>query len=136
MSTTRDGAGRALAGAQRVWFMDEAAFVDVRPGMRRRVVPGDGMMLCFWRIRSGTGPTPYDDHPEHEQFGVIVAGTLDFRIDGAERVRLGPGDFYWAPMGCKHGDSLFIGDPEHDDEVWIVDMFCPNREEYRPDEVR
>jgi mannose-6-phosphate isomerase-like protein (cupin superfamily) len=116
--------------------MDETAFVEVKPGMRRRVVPGDTLMLCYWRIHSSAARTPYDNHPDHEQFGVIVAGHLDFRIGSEERVRLGPGDFYWAPKGCDHGDSRFIGDPDKGDEVWIVDMFCPNREEYRPDEVR
>ncbi len=124
------------ASDQRVWFLDDAAFVEVNPGMRRRVLPGNDMMLCFWRIKSGVGPTPYGDHPEHEQFGIIVAGHLDFRINSGERSVLGPGDVYWAPAGCDHGDSLFRGDPDRNDEVWIVDMFCPNRDEYSPDVVR
>jgi hypothetical protein len=30
-----------------------------------------------------------------------------------------------------HGDSRFVGDPERDNEVWILDIFHPVREEYR-----
>ena len=33
------------------FFMDEDAFVETdRPGFRRRVVTGDDLQLCFWRI--------------------------------------------------------------------------------------
>lgn len=114
-----------------VWAFDDREFKEVSPGMRRRVFTGDGLSLCFWRIDDGVGPTPYAGHPDNEQFGLILAGHLDFRIGSAERAMLGPGDVYHAPTGMPHGDSRFIGDPEHGDEVWIVDIFNPVRDEYR-----
>ncbi|MGW1992936.1 cupin domain-containing protein [Embleya sp. NPDC001921] len=119
-----------MSEVQRVWAFDDSEFVEVKPGFRRRVYTGDEMMLTLWRIREGCGPTPYDDHPEHEQYGMVLKGRLDFRIDSDERRVLGPGDVYWAPKGCDHGDSLFIGDPEHG-ETWILDIFTPPRDEYR-----
>lgn len=114
-----------------VFFLDESAFNEVRPGFRRRIFNGDNVSLCFWRIKSGVGPTVYDGHPENEQFGLVIAGRLDFRIGSDERVVLGPGDVYYAPRNMPHGDSHFIGDPDHGDEVWIMDIFSPVREEYR-----
>ena len=117
-------------GSSLVYFFDEDEFMETKPGFRRRIMNGDTLSLCFWRIADGAGPTPYDGHPENEQFGLIVKGTLDFRLDSEERIKLGPGDVYHAPLGTPHGDSHFIGDPEVG-EVWIVDIFTPVREEYR-----
>ncbi|GIU86071.1 MAG: cupin [Acidimicrobiia bacterium] len=114
-----------------VFFLDDDAFKEVRPGFRRRIFNGDNVSLCFWRIKGGVAPTPYDGHPDNEQFGLILAGKLDFRIGSDERVVLGPGDVYYAPRNLPHGDSRFIGDPERGDEVWIMDIFSPVREEYR-----
>jgi hypothetical protein len=113
-----------------VWPFDGTAFREVTPGMRRRVFNGDNLSLSFWRINDGYGPTPYDGHPNNEQFGLIIAGHLDFRIGSDERVVLGPGDVYYAPKNLAHGDSHFVGDPSHG-EVWIMDIFSPVREEYR-----
>src|ERR1051325_702267 len=105
-----------------VAYFDEASFSEVKPGFRRRIITGDALMLCYWRIRTGAGPTPYDNHPDNEQFGLVIKGQLDFRIGSAERRLLGPGDTYWAPMGFDHGDSQFIGDPETG-ETWILAIF-------------
>jgi mannose-6-phosphate isomerase-like protein (cupin superfamily) len=113
-----------------VWSYDEAAFRESSPGMSRRIYNGDNLSLCFWRIKDGVGPTPYAGHPDNEQFGLIVAGQLDFRLGSDRRQLLKPGDVYYAPRGVPHGDSHFIGDPAHG-EVWIVDIFSPVREEYR-----
>ncbi|WP_405647098.1 cupin domain-containing protein [Streptomyces uncialis] len=120
---------RPTEDAQHVWAFDDAEFKEVRPGFRRRVWSSDDMMLTFWRIEEGRGPTPYDNHPDNEQWGIVLKGQLDFRIGSDERRTLGPGDVYWAPKGHDHGDSLFIGDPEHG-ETWILDIFTPPREEY------
>ena len=133
--TTAEGqeTGSATAdSARRIWrFADDAFRPTATPGMRRQVITGDGMSLAFWRIKSGVGPTPYGGHPNNEQFGLVIAGELDFRLGSQERVRLGPGDVYWAPTNLPHGDSLFTGDPARDNEVWILDIFQPVREEYR-----
>lgn len=127
---TAEDRSASSVGNPYVILADDDEFQEVRPGFRRRIITGDEIMLCFWRIAAGSGPTPYDSHPDNEQFGIILAGTLDFRISSDERDRLEPGDIYWAPKGTDHGDSLFIGDPAHG-EVWILDLFVPPREEYR-----
>lgn len=115
-----------------VWPFEDSGFTEVKPGFRQRVFTGDGLMLSFWRIQDGAGPTPYDGHPDNEQFGIIMAGQLDFRIGSDERQLLRPGDVYWAPKNFPHGDSKFIGDPAHG-ETWILDVFYPPRADYRRD---
>ncbi len=117
--------------SNKLWRADEdGAFREVKPGMRRRILTGDNMMVCLWRIQPGIAPTPYDGHPDNEQFGIILRGGLDFRLGGEERHRLNPGDVYWAPKGLPHGDSRFIADPATG-ETWIADVFVPPREDYR-----
>jgi hypothetical protein len=115
-----------------VWPFDDASFREVKPGFLQRVFTGDSLMLSFWRIREGMGPTAYGGHPDNEQFGIVIAGQLDFRIGSDLRHTLRPGDVYWAPKNFPHGDSRFIGDPAHG-EAWILDVFAPPRAEYRSD---
>jgi Cupin domain len=113
-----------------IWHFDDKDFREVNPGMRRRVFNGNGLSLAFWRIDSSTPRTPYAGHPENEQFGLIIAGQLEFRLGSDERQLLGPGDVYYAPQNMPHGDSKFIGDAVTG-ETWILDIFSPVREEYR-----
>jgi hypothetical protein len=113
-----------------IWRFNEDEFREVAPGMRRSVLNGDGISLCFWRIEESAGPTPYRGHPENEQFGLIIRGALDFRLGSPARRQLGPGDIYYVPRNLPHGDSKFLGDPTHG-ETWILDIFSPVREEYR-----
>lgn len=117
---------------QYCYFYDDAAFVDTdRPGFRRRVITGESLQLCFWRIKGGAEGSVIHHHTQHEQLGIVVRGQLDFRIgaeDMPERTVLGPGEVYLAPRSVWHGDSVFIGDDELD-EVWILDVFAPPRED-------
>lgn len=121
-------------------FFDDGAFVETdRAGFRRRIITGDRMQLCFWRIEGGATGSFLHKHDEHEQLGIVVRGRLDFRIgddDGDEqRSVLGPGDVYLAPLGVWHGDSVFVGDEEYG-ECWILDVFVPPRDDLRADERR
>jgi len=115
-------------------FLDDTAFVDTdRPGFRRRVITGDQLQLCFWRITGGASGSILHRHDTHEQLGIIFRGGLDFRIgDEADRRRvvLNAGDVYLAPQSVWHGDSIFLGDEEYD-ECWILDVFAPPRDDLR-----
>jgi hypothetical protein len=115
-----------------VFFYDDDAFEPTdRPGFRRRVVTGDQLQLCFWRIAAGSSGSYLHRHEDNEQLGIIMRGGLDFRIgdeDSCERTVLGPGDCYLAYRGVPHGDSVFIGDDELD-ECWILDVFSPPRDD-------
>ena len=119
---------------QYCYFYEDEKFNDTdRAGFRRRVINGELLQLCFWRIRGGATGSVLHHHTNQEQLGIIVRGTLDFRIgepDDATRIKLGPGEVYLAPRSVWHGDSVFIGDDELN-EVWILDVFAPPREDLR-----
>ena len=115
-------------------FLDDDAFVETeRPGFRRRVITGEHLQLCFWRIAGGSTGSFLHKHDDHEQLGIIALGKLDFRIgeeSWTDRSVIGPNEAYLAPRGIWHGDSLFIGDDEYD-ECWILDVFSPPRDDLR-----
>jgi mannose-6-phosphate isomerase-like protein (cupin superfamily) len=116
------------------YFYDADEFNETdRPGFRRRVITGDLLQLCFWRIDGGATGSVLHHHVNEEQLGIIVRGELDFRIgeqDDETRVVLRPGEAYLAPRSIWHGDSVFVGDDELN-EVWILDVFAPPREDLR-----
>lgn len=117
------------------YFFEDDEFVETeRPGFRRRVLTGDNLQLCFWRIAGGSTGSFLHKHDEHEQLGVIVRGALDFRIDddkdSQERKVITEHQAYLAPIGVWHGDSVFVGDDEFN-ECWILDVFSPPREDLR-----
>ena len=118
---------------QYCYFYDDDLFADTdREGFRRRVITGDGLQICFWRIDGGATGSFLHRHEDHEQLGIVVRGKLDFRInddpESEERVVLGEGEAYIAPKGVWHGDSVFIGDDEYG-ECWILDVFTPPRDD-------
>lgn len=118
---------------QLVWFLEEDRFEETdRPGFRRRIITGEKMQLCFWRIQGGAEGSVLHHHPDHEQLGVVVRGRLELRIgdpETAERSSLGPGELYLARPGVWHGDSRFVGDEECG-ECWILDVFVPPRDDW------
>jgi hypothetical protein len=115
---------------QYCFFFDDDLFVETdRPGFRRRIVVGENLELWFWRIKGGVEGSFLHNHDVNEQLGIIMRGSLDFRIGAADdqtRKVLHTGDFYLAPPTIWHGDSIFIGDDEYG-EVWILDVFSPPR---------
>lgn len=115
-------------------FFDDAAFEPTtRDGFRRRVITGESLQLCFWRIDGGATGSYLHQHECEEQLGIIMRGALDFRIgdiDDESRTTLGAGEIYLAPAKVWHGDSVFIGDDELN-ECWILDVFSPPRDDLR-----
>ena len=113
------------------YFLEDDMFRETdRPGFRRRVVTGEHLQMCFWRIEGGAAGSFMHHHVENEQLGMVMRGGLDFRIGDDpgrdERVVLGAGEAYLAPKSVWHGDSIFIGDDELG-ECWILDVFSPPR---------
>lgn len=118
-----------------VYFFDNDAFKETnRPGFRRRVITGENLQLCFWRIADQAAGSVIHRHADTEQLGIVFRGALDFRIGTEENVEdrtvLGPGDTYIANPGVWHGDSIFHGDEEYG-ECWILDVFAPPRDDLK-----
>ena len=127
---------RRVAEHQYCHFFDDAEFVETdRPGFRYRIVNGDELQLCFWRIKGGAEGSFLHHHDDNEQLGIIMRGALDFRIGDERRTVLHAGDVYLAPKTVDHGDSIFIGDDEYG-ECWILDVFAPPRDDLRPTNPR
>lgn len=127
--TTTNSMGADLSDQYCYFFQDEAFEETDREGFRRRVITGDHLQLCFWRIAGGASGSFLHNHSANEQLGIVVRGALDFRIgdpDDEKRVVLNSGDVYLAPLEVWHGDSVFIGDEEFN-ECWILDVFAPPR---------
>lgn len=115
------------------FFDDDAFEATNREGFRRRVITGDRLQLCFWRISGGATGSYLHCHDDQEQLGMVMRGALDFRIgdpDDDTRVVLNAGEVYLAPAGVWHGDSIFVGDDEYG-ECWILDVFSPPRDDLR-----
>src|SRR5262245_6202605 len=121
-----------LANKYCYFFEDEAFRATDRAGFRRRVITGDTLQLCFWRISGGATGSFLHRHIDEEQLGIVVRGALNFRIDDdpdtTERITLQAGEAYLAPRTVWHGDSEFIGDDELG-ECWILDVFSPPRDD-------
>jgi hypothetical protein len=114
-----------------VYFFDDDMFQETdRVGFRRRVINGENLQLCFWRIADQADGSVIHCHDDTEQLGIVFRGSLELRIgterDTAERTVLGEGDVYIAERGIWHGDSIFHGDEEVG-ECWILDVFVPPR---------
>ena len=111
-------------------FFDDAEFRPTdRAGFRQRIITGERLQLCFWRIDGGASGSFLHHHVATEQLGIVMRGQLDFRIGGHDderRITLSAGDVYLAPEEIWHGDSVFIGDDEYE-ECWILDVFAPPR---------
>ena len=112
------------------YFLEDDAFNETgREGFRHRIIAGENLQLCFWRIAGGSTGSFLHRHEGSEQLGIVMRGALDFRIGDADderRTVLREGDVYLAPTNIWHGDSIFIGDDEFG-ECWILDVFSPPR---------
>lgn len=90
-------------------------------GVERRMVWGDGLMVCRLRFDPHV-VTAIHSHP-HEQITLVEKGRVKFFIAGEERI-VGPGDVLHFPSNLEHGATML------DEEVVLVDIFTPVREEF------
>ena len=61
---------------QYCYFYEDEKFNETdRAGFRRRVINGELLQLCFWRISGGANGSVLHHHTQQEQIGIIVRGT-------------------------------------------------------------
>ena len=106
-----------------VYRWDELEEEVVKPGVRRRIVAGNKIMLVVYRIDPGEGISMHN-HP-HEQIGYIVEGEAEFEI-GGEKTILRAGDIFHVPPNVPHAGKV-IGDKP----LLEIDIFHPIRENFR-----
>jgi quercetin dioxygenase-like cupin family protein len=101
---------------------DELPKLQLFPRALSGIIHGDNLMLSFLDLSPGC-EIPEHSHP-HEQAGLVLSGTLRFRIGAEERVA-GPGDAFIIP-----GNVVHWGIVEGDEVVKVLDIFSPPRQDY------
>ena len=94
---------------------------QIADGIERQMIWGEQLMVCRLRIAPRV-VTAIHAHP-HEQITLVERGTVRFTIAGQERVS-SAGDVLHFPSQCEHGATML------DDEVVLIDIFSPVREEF------
>jgi quercetin dioxygenase-like cupin family protein len=92
-------------------------------GIERQMIWGDRLMVCRLRLAPRT-VTAVHSHP-HDQITLVERGRVDFFVDGRRRTAAA-GDVLVFPPNIQHGATML------DEEVVLVDIFSPLREEFLP----
>src|ERR1700704_204595 len=90
-------------------------------GIERQMVTGQKLMICRLRFPPRI-VTPEHDHP-HEQMTLVERGRVLFTIGSEQRIAQA-GDVLYFPSGTWHGATML------DEEVVLVDIFSPIREDF------
>lgn len=93
----------------------------VAEGIERQMVIGEKLMICRLTIQPRV-VTPVHAHV-HEQITMVERGRVLYIVDGVERV-VSPGDVLHFPPNLPHGATML------DEEVVLVDVFTPMREDF------
>jgi quercetin dioxygenase-like cupin family protein len=108
-----------LGGAHLRW--DDIPAEQIADGIERQMVVGQRLMICRLRFRPHV-VTARHSHP-HEQITLVEKGRVRFAIGDDTRLA-SAGDVLCFPPGVVHGATML------DEEVVLVDIFTPVREEF------
>jgi len=106
-----------------------SAFDDLRELPLRRIWNGinarlvNGERLSLGVVELDPGAVAQEHHHEHEQLGMVIRGTITFRI-GDETRELGPGETWTIPSNVPHEATA---GPEG---TVLIDVFAPVREDW------
>jgi quercetin dioxygenase-like cupin family protein len=99
----------------------------IADGIERQMIWGNRVMVCRLQFRPHV-VTSVHAHP-HEQITLVERGRVRFTVAGADRMA-SAGDVLHFPSGVPHGATML------DDEVVLIDIFSPVREDFLPQEAR
>jgi quercetin dioxygenase-like cupin family protein len=108
-----------LCGTHTRW--DDVPTEQIADGVERQMVVGQRLMICRLRFRPHV-ETAVHSHP-HEQITLVEKGRVRFVIGDQTRIA-SAGDVMCFPSGVVHGATML------DEEVVLVDIFTPLREEF------
>lgn len=94
---------------------------SIAQGITRQMFTGDRVMVCRLTLAART-VTPIHTHV-HEQITLVERGSADFFVEGQRRTAKA-GDVLVFPSGILHGATML------DDEVVLIDIFSPPREDF------
>ncbi len=105
---------------------DTQGYVELVKGIRMKtVVYGQKTLTAKFRLKKGA-VLPRHLHP-HEQTGYMIAGRIEFVIDGHTHTAVS-GDTWCIEGNVEHGATV-IEDSE------IIEVFSPVRIEYLPENL-
>jgi len=90
-------------------------------GIHARVISGERLSLGV--VELDPGAVAREHSHEHEQLGMVIRGTITFRI-GDETRELGPGETWTIPSNVPHEATA---GPEG---AVLIDVFAPVREDW------
>lgn len=91
-------------------------------GVVTRVIDGERMTLVYVELEPGS--VVAEHRHDNEQIGILVAGSIDFRV-GAERRVQRAGETWAIPPGVPHGIE-----ETGPDGAALIEAFTPNRPDY------
>jgi quercetin dioxygenase-like cupin family protein len=111
-----------------------SAFDDVRnlvprqvwDGITARAVHGERLTLALVELEPGAVAEEHSH--EHEQLGIVLRGSLRFRVADEER-EVGPGETWQIPSGTLHRAEA------GPDGATVLDLFAPPRSEWEAAEA-
>ncbi len=95
----------------------------IADGIERQMIWGQRLMLCRLRFAPHT-VTAVHAHP-HEQMTLVTKGRVRFTVRG-QPVVASAGDVLHFPPDLEHGATML------DEEVVLIDIFSPVREDFLP----
>ena len=95
----------------------------IAEGITRQMVTGDRIMVCRLTLAPRT-VTAIHTHV-HEQMTLVERGRADFFVEGQKRTAKA-GDVLLFPSGILHGATML------EEEVVLIDIFSPLREDFLP----
>jgi len=102
--------------------LDKLPVTKMLPGVARRAVWLDGVMLTFFTFEP-RAIVPEHEHP-HEQITVVTKGTIQFTLDGETRL-LQVGEGVCIPPDTPHSAVVL------DDAAEAIDAWNPPRDDYK-----
>ena len=108
-----------VAAMDRPWR--EVPSERIAEGVDRQMVVGERLMICRLTLQPHVD-TPVHSH-SHEQMTIVERGRVRFTIDGHPRL-VEAGDVLHFPPNVPHGATML------DEEVVLIDIFTPIREEF------
>ena len=94
---------------------------NLSDNIERQMIVGTNIMICRLRFPPHTVTTPHE-HP-HEQMTIVEKGTAKFIVGNEEKI-VSAGDVLHFPPNLWHGATML------DDEVVLIDIFSPIREDF------
>jgi len=93
----------------------------IAPGITRQMIWGERLMVCRLTLAAHV-VTAVHSHM-HEQITLVERGRVEFFVDGKSHIA-SAGDVLVLPSNILHGATML------DEEVVLVDIFSPLREDF------